>query len=47
MKYFVQLNGNYIFKDFFDGVLTEIEILRHIHHPYIVKLFEVIDDENS
>ena len=30
----------------YDKVQNEIEIWTQLNHPYIVKLFEMIDDEN-
>ena len=30
----------------YDKVQSEIEIWTQLNHPYIVKLFEMIDDEN-
>lgn len=29
------------------GALSEVEVLRNLDHPNLVKLFEVIDDPNS
>lgn len=39
--------GKVIVKDGMDFIKQEIEIMKNLNHPYIVDLFEVIDDPDG
>jgi serine/threonine protein kinase len=40
-----KIMGRGKFSDHWENVLREIAIMKKLHHPYIVKLVEVIDDD--
>ena len=41
------LSGKYIYKSAFENVLKEIDIMNQLDHQNIIKLYEVINDEED
>lgn len=44
---FIKSENGVQVKSAFDNILREIKVMQYLDHPNIVKLIEVIDDEES